>query len=137
MSEIEITWNMMIWSLRDVLGYKVELIYEKKVRCDLPTRWGYSSALVSSENQYQLLVQVVIPTIVSNGKSNQSQQNTTLNTTPITPPNTPSKPIIHNMLIERLLSDTEKANDKTVWKYVISIQISWWNRWESIPYSWI
>ena len=46
--------------------------------------------------------------------------NTTLYTTPVTLPNTPSKPIIHNILSKRPLSDTEKANIKRIWKDVVT-----------------
>ena len=39
-------------------------------------------------------------------------------TTPVTPPNTPSKPILHNILSKRPVSDTEKANMKRIQKDV-------------------
>ena len=45
--------------------------------------------------------------------------NTTLYTTPVTPPSTPSKPVIHNILSIRPLSDTEKANMKRIWKDLV------------------
>ena len=46
--------------------------------------------------------------------------NTTLYTAPITPPNTPSKPIIHNILTKRPMSDTEKAYVKRIKKDVVA-----------------
>ena len=68
------------------------------------------------KTKYQLLPQVVIPTIASHVKLTKVDKtpNTTLNTTPITPPNTPSKPIIHDILSEKPLSNTEKANIKRI-----------------------
>ena len=44
----------------------------------------------------------------------------TLYTTPVTPPNTPSKPIIHNIMSKRPLSDTEKANMKRMQKDMVT-----------------
>ena len=64
----------------------------------------------------------MIPTIASNVQITKVDKtpNTTLYTTPVTPPNTPSKPIIHNTLSKRPLSDTEKANMKKIWKDVVT-----------------
>ena len=72
--------------------------------------------------KYQLLPKVVIPTIASNVKITKVDKtpNTTLYTTSVTPPNTPSKPIIHNILSKRPLSDTEKANMKRIQKDVVT-----------------
>ena len=55
------------------------------------------------KSKYQLLPQVVIPTIASHVKLTKVDKtpNYTLNTAPITPPKTPSKPIIHNILSKR------------------------------------
>ena len=44
----------------------------------------------------------------------------TLYSTPVTPPNPPSKPIIHNILSKRPVSDTEKANMKRIQKDVVT-----------------
>ena len=46
--------------------------------------------------------------------------NMMLHTVPITPPNTPSKPIIHNMMSKRPVSNTDKANFKRIRKDVIT-----------------
>ena len=74
------------------------------------------------KTKYQLPPKVVIPTIASNVKFTKLDKtpNTTIHTTPVTPPNTPSEPIIHNILIKRPLSDTEKANLKRVQKDVVT-----------------
>ena len=68
------------------------------------------------KTKYQLLPQVVIPTIASQVKLTKVDKapNTTLNTVPITPTNTVPKPIICNILSKRPLSNTEKANVKGI-----------------------
>ena len=73
------------------------------------------------KTKYQLLPEVVIPTIASNVKITifDKTPNTTLYTTPVTPPSTPSKPVIRHILTKRPLSDTEKANMKRFWKNVV------------------
>ena len=73
------------------------------------------------KTKYQLLPEVVIPTIASNVKIIKFDKtpNTTLYTTPVTPPSTLSKPVICNILTKRHLSDTEKANMKRIWKNVV------------------
>ena len=74
------------------------------------------------KTKYELLPQVVIPTIASNVKLTKGDKtpSTTLNTVPTTLPNTPSKPIICNILSKRPLSDTEKANVKRIWNDVVT-----------------
>ena len=68
------------------------------------------------KTKYELLPKVVIPTIASNVNFTKVDKtpNTTLYTTPVTPPNTPSKPVIHNILSKRPVSNTEKANMKKI-----------------------
>ena len=96
-----------------------ELIQEKKL-IDLKLGEAIAKHCYIEKTKYQLLPQVVIPTIPSNVKLTtvDKTQNITLYTAPVTPPNTPSKPIIHNIVIKRPLSDTEKANVKRIWKDV-------------------
>ena len=81
--------------------------------------------MLSWKNKYQLLPKVVIPTIASNVKITKVDKtpNTTPYTTPVTPPNTPSKPIIHNILSKRPLSDAEKANHKRIWRDVVTFYV--------------
>ena len=87
------------------------LIQEKHL-IDLKLDDAIAKHCYLEKTKYQLLPQVVITTIASNAKLTKVDKtlNTTLNRTPITPPNTPSKPISHNVLRKRPLSDTEKAN---------------------------
>ena len=74
------------------------------------------------KTKYELLPKVVIPTTASNVNFIKVDKtlNTTLYTTPVTLPNIPSKPMIHNILSKRPLSDTEKANMKRIWYDVVS-----------------
>ena len=74
------------------------------------------------KTKYQLLPQVVIPTIASHVKLTTVDKtpNTTLYTIPIILPNTPSKPIMCKILTKRPLSDTEKATVKRIWKDVVA-----------------
>ena len=76
---------------------------------------------MKKKTKYQLLPEVVIPTIASNVKITKFDKtpNTTLYTSPVTPPSTPSKPVICSILTKRPLSDTEKANMKRIHKNVI------------------
>ena len=73
------------------------------------------------KTKYQLLPEVVIPTIASNVKITKFDKtpNITLYTTPMTPPSTPSEPVICNILMKRPLSDNEKANMKRIQKNVV------------------
>ena len=73
------------------------------------------------KTKYELLPKVVIPTIEANVNFTKVDKtpNTTLYTTSFTPPNTPSKPVIHNILSKRCVSDTEKAIMKRIWKDVV------------------
>ena len=73
------------------------------------------------EKKYQLLPEVVIPTMTSDVKITKFDKtpNTTLYTTPMTPPSTPSKPVICNIQTKRPLSDAEKANMKKNWQNVV------------------
>ena len=84
-----------------------------------------------------LLPQVVISKIPSHVKLTKVDKtpDTTLHTVSITPPNTPSKPLIHNIMSKRPISNTEKANFKRIRRGGY-LQFSWWNRWCSTPYSW-
>ena len=98
-----------------------ELIQEKKL-IDLKLDEAIAKHCYLEKTKYQLLLKVVIPTIASNVKLTKVDKtpNTTLYTAPVTPPNTPSKPIIHNVLTKRPLSDTKKANMKRLWKDVVA-----------------
>ena len=98
-----------------------ELIKEKEL-IDLKLDEAIAKQCYLEKTKYQLLPEVVIPTITSNVKITKVDKtpNTTLYTTPVTPPNTPSKPIIHNILSKRPLSDTEKVNMKRIWKDVVT-----------------
>ena len=80
-----------------------ELIQEKKV-IDVKLDEAVARHWYLEKTKYQLLPQVVMPTIASHVKLTKVDKtpNTTLNTTPIPPPNTPSKPIIYNILSKRL-----------------------------------
>ena len=73
---------------------------------------------LEKKTKYQLLPKVVIPTIASNIKITKVDKTPkpTLFTTPVTP----SKPIIHNILSKRPVSDTQKANMKRIWKDVVT-----------------
>ena len=100
-----------------------ELIQEKRL-IDVKLDEAIAKHCYLEETKYQLLPNVVIPTTASHVKLTKVDKtpNTTLNTAPITPPNTPSKPIIHNILSKRPLSDTEKANVKRIEKmWLLSI----------------
>ena len=94
---------------------KIELLQEKKL-IDVKLDEAMANHCYLEKTKYQLLPQVVIPTIASHVKLTKVDKtpNTTLNTVPITPPNTHSKPILHNILSKRPLSDTEKANVKRI-----------------------
>ena len=98
-----------------------ELIQEKKF-IDVKLDEAMTKHCYLQKPKYELLPQVVIPTIASHVKLTKIDKtpNTTLNTAPITPPNTPSKPIICNILSKRPLSDTEKANVMRIWKDVVT-----------------
>ena len=111
--EIEIT--EMMKRHQHIMKLQSELIQEKKL-IDVKLDEAIVKHCYLEKTKYQLLPQVVIPTIASHVKLTKVDQtpNTTLNTVPITPPNTPSKPIIRNILSKRPLSDTEKANVKGI-----------------------
>ena len=99
-----------------------ELIKEKKL-IDLKLDETIAKQChLEKKPKYQLLPEVVIPTIASNMKITKVYKtpNTTLYTTPVTPPNTPSKPVIHSILSKRPLSNTEKGNMKRIWKDVVT-----------------
>ena len=98
-----------------------ELIKEKKL-IDLKLNEAIAKHCYLEKTKYELLPNVVIPTIASNVIFTKVDKtpNTTLYTTPVTPPNTPSKPTIHNILSKRPLSDTEKVNMKRIRKDVVS-----------------
>ena len=100
-----------------------ELIKEKKlIDLKLDETIAKQCYLEKKTTKYQLLPEVVIPMIASNVKITKVDKtpNTTLYTTPVIPPNTPSKPIMHNILSKRHLSDTEKANMKRIWENVVT-----------------
>ena len=98
-----------------------ELIKEKKL-IDIKLVEAIAKHCYLEKTKYQLLPNVVVPTIASNLKFTKVDKtpNTTLYTTPITPPNTPSKPIICNIMSKGPLSDTKKANLKRIWKDVVA-----------------
>ena len=85
-----------------------EPIKEKKLT-DLKLGEAIAKQCYLEKTKYQLLPKVVIPTIASNVKFSKCDKT----------PNT-SKPIMHNILTKRPLSDTEKANLKRVWKDVVT-----------------
>ena len=99
-----------------------ELIKEKKLT-DFKLDEAIAKQCYLEKIKYKLLSKVVIPTIASNVKITKVDKtpNTTLYTTPVTPPNPPSKPVIHNILSKRPLSDTEKAYLKRIQKDVVTI----------------
>ena len=101
--------------------WRSELIKEKKL-IDLKLDEAIAKQCYLKKTKYQLLPEVVIPTIASNVKKTKVDKrlNTTLYTTPVTPPSTPSRPVIHNILSKRPLSVTEKANMKRIWKNFIT-----------------
>ena len=98
-----------------------ELIQDKKL-IDVKLDEATGKHCYLEKTKYLLLPQVVIPTIASHEKLPKvdNTPNTTLNTVPITPPSTPSKPVIHNILSKRPLSNTEKANVKRIQKDVVT-----------------
>ena len=110
-------WNWNNRNDEEVSTYCVSTkwTYQRKKVNWPQTRWGYSTALLSWENQiFSYSQKFSYHTIASYVKLTKVDKtpNTTLCTTPVTPPNTPSKPIICNILSERPLIDTEKANIK-------------------------
>ena len=105
------------------LYYNVNLSKKKKlIDLKLDEAIAKHCYLKKNKTKYQLLPEVVIPMIASNVKITKVDKtpNTTLYTTSVTPPSTPSKPVIHNILTKRTLSDTEKANMKRIWKNVLT-----------------
>ena len=98
-----------------------ELIKEKKL-INLKLDEAIAKHCYLKKTKYELLPKVIIPTFASNVNFTKVDKmpNTTLYTTPVTPPNTPSKPVIHNILSKRPVSDTEKANMKKIWKDVVT-----------------
>ena len=98
-----------------------ELIQEKKF-IDVKLDEAIAKHCYLEKTKYELLPHVVIPKIASHVKLTKVDKtpNTTLNTAPMAPPNTLSKPIIHNILSKRPLSDTEKANVKRIQKDVVT-----------------
>ena len=96
-----------------------ELIKEKK-SIDLKLDQAIANN-ATLKKKYQLLPEVVIPTMTSDVKITKFDKtpNTTLYTTPMTPPSTPSKPVICNIHTKRPLSDAEKANMKKIWENVV------------------
>ena len=97
-----------------------ELIKEKK-SIDLKLDEAIAKQCYLEKTKYQLLSEVVIPTMTSDVKITKFDKtpNTTLYTTPVTPPSTPSKPVTCNIQTKRPLSDAEKANMKKIWKNVV------------------
>ena len=117
--EIEITELMK--RRQHITKLQSELIKEKK-SIDLKLDEAIAKqCYLEKKTKYQLLPEVVIPTIASNVKITKFDKtpNTTLYTTPVTPPSTPSKPVICNVLTKKPLSDTEKANMKRICKNVV------------------
>ena len=117
--EIEIT--EMMKRHQHITKLQSELIKEKKL-IELKLNEAIAKHCYLEKTKYELLPKVVIPTIASNVNFTKVDKtpNTTLYTTPVTPPYTPSKPMIHNILSKRPLSDTEKANMKRIQKDVVS-----------------
>ena len=116
--EIEITELMKRHQY--ITKLQSELIEEKKL-IDLKLDEAIAEQCYLEKAKYQLLPEVVIPTMISDVKITKFHKtpNTTLYTTPVTPPSTPSKPVICNIQTKRPLSDAEKANVKKIWKNVV------------------
>ena len=116
--EIEITELMK--RCQHITKLQSELIKEKK-SIDLKLDEAIAKQCYLEKTKYQLLPEVVIPTMTSNVKITKFDKtpNTTLYTTPVTPPSTPSKPVICNIQTKRPLTDTEKANMKRIWKKLL------------------
>ena len=95
---------------QNITKLQSEFIQEKML-IDLKLDEAIARHCYLKKTKYELLPKVVIPTIASNVKLTRVDiiPNTTLYTTPVTPLNTPSKPIMHNILTKRPLSDAEKA----------------------------
>ena len=96
--------------------------YQRKKFIDLKLNEATAKHCYLEKTKYELLPKVAVPTIASNVNFTKVDKtpNTTLYTTPVTPPNTQSKPVIHNILSKRPLSDTEKANMKKIQKDVVT-----------------
>ena len=116
---VEIDITEMIKRCQHITKLQSELIQEKML-IDLKLDETVAKHYYLEKTKYQLLPQVVIPTIASHVELTTVDKtlNTTLHTTPITPPNMPSKQIIHNILTKRPLSDTENGNVKRICKDV-------------------
>ena len=103
-----------------IMKLQSELIKEKKF-IDLKLDEAIGKQCYLEKTKYQLLPKVVIPTISSHVKITTVDKTPkpTLYTTPVTPPNTPSKPVLHNILSKRPLSDTERGIMKKILKDVV------------------
>ena len=77
----------------------------------LQTRWSYRKHCYLKKLKYELLPQVVIPTIPSHMKSRKLDNipNTIQHTVPMTPPNTPSKATLHNIITKTPVSTTPRS----------------------------
>ena len=84
---------------------------KEKKSIDLKLDEAIAKQCYLEKTKYQLLPEVVIPTMTSNVKITKFDKtpNTTLYTTPVTPPSTPSKPVICNTQTKRPLTDTEES----------------------------
>ena len=120
MTSVDIEITELMKRHQHITKLQSELIKEKKF-IDLKLDEAIAKQCYLEKTKYQLLPKVVIPTISSHVKITTVDKTPkpTLYTTPITPPNTPSKPVIHNILSKRPLSDTEKGNMKKIWKDVV------------------
>ena len=121
LTSVEIEITEMIKRHQHITKLQSELIQEKKL-IDLKLDEAVAKHCYLEKTKYQLLPKVVMLTIASNVKLTKVDKtpNTTLYTTPVTPPNTPPKPLIHNILTKRPLTDTEKANVKRIQKDVVA-----------------
>ena len=117
--QIEIT--EMMKRPQHITKLQSELIQGKKF-IDLKLDKAITEHCYLEKTKYQLVPQVIIPTIVSNVKLTKVDKtpNSTLNTTPITPPNTSLNSIICNILSKRPLSDTKEVNVNRVLKDVVA-----------------
>ena len=106
---------------QDITKLQSELIKEKKL-IDLKLYEAISKHCHLEKTKYESLPKVVIPTAACNVNFTKVDEtpNTTLYTTLVTAPNTQSKPVIHNIITERPLSNTEKANMKKIQKDVVN-----------------
>ena len=114
-------WNHRIDEETSTYNETTKWTYQRKKLFWPQTRWGYSIVMLSWTNKISVTAESCHTHNFISCENNNSWQTPkpTLYTTPVTPPNTPSKPVIHNILTKRPLSDTEKGNMKKIQKDVV------------------